>query len=117
MVIPRVKEEAEARKQMDENLATYLEETWIHRPLKSLNQIPPSDAAGHDTLGKKLAGVVEFLQECAAVSGFGYDSARLRGKLGLTGDKPTPAGPAAQDITVLSTAELAGLALDSLSDE
>jgi tetratricopeptide (TPR) repeat protein len=51
--------------QIREHAAAYFEDTWIHRPLRSLNHTPPIDAAGHRTLRKKLLGVIQFLQECA----------------------------------------------------
>ena len=62
----------------------YFEEIWIHRPLRSLNSIPPIDAAGSVTLRKKLLGVIQFLQECSVNTVVQlYDFNRLRRKLGL----------------------------------
>ena len=55
----------------------------MHRPLKSLSQVPPIDAAGHAGLKKKLSGVIQFLQECAAMTHYPCDFDRLRRKLGL----------------------------------
>ena len=50
-------------------LQLYIEEKWIHKPLRSLSQVPPLDAAGHVGLRKKLRGVVQFLEDCAATIG------------------------------------------------
>src|SRR5262249_5238464 len=59
-------DEARARELVIQHSQRYFEETWIHRPLKSLGGIPPVDAAGSAPLRKKLRGVVQFLQECSA---------------------------------------------------
>src|SRR5439155_15739829 len=95
-----------------------LEETWIHRPLVSLNRIPPIDAAGHGTLKKKLAGVIQFLEECKDLSAIPYDFARLRNKLGLgAGDGAAAVSTGgAIDFSALSAAELAALPAESLTD-
>src|SRR5206468_4194637 len=55
----------EHQKHFEEGLARFLEDTWIHRPLRALGNIAPVDAAGHATLKKKLLGVIRFLEECA----------------------------------------------------
>jgi tetratricopeptide (TPR) repeat protein len=95
--------------------AAYFEETWIHRPLHALSGVPPVDAAGHPSLRKKLLGVIQFLQDCAA-GGIvqTYDFDRLRRKLGLLGGAPAaPGAPAAAaDIGALGAAELAALPSD-----
>jgi len=109
----------EAQDRVREGFTRYVEETWIHRPLKSLNQIAPIDAAGHGALRKKLAGVVQFLQECAALAAIPYDFDRVRRKLGLLEGVPAPTpaeAGAARDIAAMSAAELASLAAESLSD-
>src|SRR5207244_4590165 len=93
----------------------YLEETWIHRPLTSLTQVPPVDAAGHPGLKKKLSGVIQFLQECAAMAHYPCDFDRLRRKLGLAQAAASTTG-AAVDVSALSAAELAALPRDALSD-
>src|SRR5438477_1813583 len=54
----------QAKLQVRDAVQKYFEETWIHRTLKSLDQVPPIDAVGHPTLRKKLIGVVQFLQDC-----------------------------------------------------
>ncbi len=109
-------EEAEAHRRMTEHYNQFMEETWLHRPLKSLNQTPPLDAAGHPLLRKKLRGVIQFLEECAAAAKPAYDFDRLRRKLGLLESQPPEAGSAPLDIAALGAAELAGLAADSLTD-
>ncbi|MBM4072464.1 MAG: tetratricopeptide repeat protein [Planctomycetes bacterium] len=115
LVIPTATSEEESRRKLEEGCARFLEETWLHRPLIALNRIAPIDAAGHADLRKKLLGVVQFLEECGALAGIPYDFQRLRGKLGLmagqaaSADKPL-------DLAARGAAELAALALDSLSD-
>jgi tetratricopeptide (TPR) repeat protein len=96
----------------------HFEESWVHQPLRSLGGVPPIDAAGHPVLAKKLAGVVQFLEECAATAGHPYDFNRLRHKLNLgraAGQAPGETAAAGPDIASMSTAELAGLALGSLT--
>ena len=110
-------DETEAKERMTQVCARYLEETWIHRPLLSLNRIPPIDAAGHGTLKKKLAGAIQFLEECKELSAIPYDFSRLRNKLGF-GELPAPASDAgAIEFNVLSAAELAALQAESLTDD
>jgi predicted Zn-dependent protease len=103
---------------MRAHLEKFFEETWIHRPLKSLSQVAPLDAAGSPNLRKKLRGVVQFLEECAALTKFPYDFDRLRRKLNLLEGAAAPALPteASLDIGAMSTPELAGLAVDSLTE-
>jgi len=114
-------DQKEAERRILDNAQTYFEETWIHRPLRSLNLIPPVDAAGHGVLRKKLLGVLQFLHECAAGGALhAYDFDRLRRKLGLLDGQAaaTTAAPgAALDIGSLGAAELAGLKTDALSYE
>jgi tetratricopeptide (TPR) repeat protein len=111
-------DQAEVAQRVREHVQSYFEETWIHRPLRSLGQVPPIDAAGHAGLRKKLVGVVQFLQDCAQGQVEAYDFDRLRRKLGLiAGPAPSPAGPAAPDPSAMSAAELAALPTESLSDQ
>jgi tetratricopeptide (TPR) repeat protein len=114
-------DQALAEKRVREHVQRYFEETWIHRPLRSLSGIPPVDAAGHGGLRKKLRGVVQFLQDCAASGPQSYDFDRLRRKLGLLSEAEKPASvdgasPPA-DVSTLSAAELAALKPESLADE
>ena len=107
-----------------EHAQRYYEETWVHQPRRSLAGNTPLDAAGHASLRKKLRGVVQFIQECAAGSLIGgYDFDRLRRKLGLAEGgataptQPTAAGAPTTDVSAMSAAELAGLKAESLTDE
>jgi tetratricopeptide (TPR) repeat protein len=110
-----------AEERIREYAARFFEETWIHRPLRALSQVPPVDAAGHRTLRKKLVGLIQFLQECAAGGVIqGYDFDRLRRRLGLLGAAPDAAGAsggAVADLSAMSAAELAALLLAELSDD
>jgi tetratricopeptide (TPR) repeat protein len=120
VIFPSRVTEEEAQKLLREHVQRYFEETWIHRPLRSLDNVPPLDAAGHPTLRKRLLGVVQFLQECAIAGPPPYDFDRLRRKLGLLGPSATAApgvAAAPMEIEVLSAAELAGLQPETLSDE
>jgi tetratricopeptide (TPR) repeat protein len=108
--------EEEAKQRIAEHAQRFYEETWVHRPLRALNLIPPADAAGSPALRKKLRGVVQFLQECAAASPVsGYDFDRLRRQLGLAAGAPAEAA-AGPDIGALSAADLTALEMESLSD-
>jgi tetratricopeptide (TPR) repeat protein len=107
-----------------QHVQKHYEDTWIHRPRRSLNNNTPLDAAGHATLKKKLRGVVQFIQDCAAGGIVGkYDFDRLRRKLGLLGGAPAPAAGAAPaaatvgDIPAMGAAELAALKIDALNDD
>jgi len=116
-----IAEEAEAHRRVREEFQKYFEETWPHKPLKSLAGVPPIDAASHPVLGRKLAGVVQFLEECASISAQPYDFNRLRRKLALLpGEAAQPGAlvaPAGPDVGAMSTQELAGLPADSLNDD
>jgi predicted Zn-dependent protease len=111
--------EEELKQRIVEHAQRYFEETWVNRPLHSLNLIPPADAAGHRGLRKKLRGVVQFLQECAAAGPIaGCDFDRLRQRLGLLDQAPAaPAGPAGPDVSGMDANGLAALNVDALSDE
>jgi tetratricopeptide (TPR) repeat protein len=125
-----------AQNQTDEErvlgyIQKYYEETWIHRPRLALSNNAPVDAAGHATLKKKLRGVIQFIQDCAAHGIVGkYDFDRLRRKLGLLGGgapavatgtaaapTSTPAAATVGDIGAMGAAELAALKVDELSNE
>jgi hypothetical protein len=108
----------EAQQRMRAGFENFFEEVWIHRPLKSIGNVPPIDAVGHGTLRKKLRGVLQFLRECGEMTKYPYDFDRLARKLGLLDGAPqavTADGTQKQDIGVLSAAELAGLNTESLS--
>lgn len=71
------------------NAQNYYEDKWIHQPLKSLLGKTPADAATDPLLRKRLGGVIQFLQDCAAAGPIRlYEFDRLRGKLGLGGAVP-----------------------------
>jgi tetratricopeptide (TPR) repeat protein len=114
-----VTDQAEAERRVEANARQFFEETWLQRPLKALNGIPPIDAAGHAVLRRKVLGVIQFLADCAAGGALrAYDFDRLRRKLGLTGGAaaPTP-GASSADLTALGAPELAALNVESLSDD
>jgi hypothetical protein len=113
---PRTDSAEQAEKAIREHGQRYLEEQWAQRSLKSLSGTAPLDAAGHAVLRKKLLGVVQFLEDCAAGPTRAFDFERLRHKLGLTSTKHVPAAEQALDIDALSAAELAALAIDGLND-
>jgi tetratricopeptide (TPR) repeat protein len=114
-------DQEEAQKQVREHVQRHFEETWIHKPLKSLGGVPPVDAAGHTVLRRKLLGVVQFLEDCSAGGAQPYEFDRLRRKLGLVGGVATTPAPAvaapSMDIAAMGAAELAGLQADNLSEE
>jgi tetratricopeptide (TPR) repeat protein len=111
-------DQQEVSRRIGESMAKFYEETWIHRPLHSLGQVPPIDAAGHAELRKKLLGVIQFVEECAAVGKYPYDFERLRRKLGLgAAATPTSAAQPTPEIRDMSAAELAALTPDGLTDE
>jgi hypothetical protein len=112
----------------------YYEETWIHQPRRSLSGNAPVDAAAHPKLRTRLAGVVQFIQDCARGGMIAaYDFDRLRRKLGLAPAPGTPGAPATGggepgatgggapaaplDIPAMGTAELAGLNAEGLTFE
>src|SRR5262249_43647393 len=107
----------EAERRIRDHAQRYFEDTWIHRPLRSLDGNPPVDSAGTPTLRKKLRGVVEFVQECATLGGrSSYDFDRLRRKLGLLEAVPAPVG-AGPDIASMSAAQLGSLGIATLNDD
>jgi tetratricopeptide (TPR) repeat protein len=112
----------DAEAKMRDHAQQFFEETWIHRPYRGLSGVPPVDAAGSPNLRKRLRGVIQFYQDCAAGAAPRlYDFDRLRRKLGLdTAAAPAPAAAApsapAGDVSSMGTAELAALDANSLSD-
>lgn len=110
-------DEQEAAARVLEHAGRYYEDTWVQRPRRSLSNITPVDAAGHAKLRKKLLGVIQFIQECAAIGMLrGYDFDRLRRRLGLLGAAPQAAS-AAGDIAAMGAAELGGLSAEGLSND
>jgi tetratricopeptide (TPR) repeat protein len=113
--------ELDAEAKMREHAQQYFEETWIHRPYRGLAGVPPIDAAGSAKLRKRLRGVIQFHQDCAAGTAPRlYDFDRLRRKLGL--DAATPAAPtpatsteSAPDVSAMGAAEMAAVDPNSLA--
>jgi hypothetical protein len=101
---------------------SFFEETWVHRPLKSLGGTPPIDAAGHRNLRKRLRGIIDFMEQCASQTTIRlYDFNRLRQK--LLESTPPPAEPAqalqpseSRDLSAMSAAQLAMLEVSGLAD-
>jgi tetratricopeptide (TPR) repeat protein len=116
----RVSDPAEAQERVNKHMQRFLEDIWLHRPLRSLNQVPPIDGAGHSALRRKVLGAIQFLEDCAAPNPtFKYDFNRLRRKLGLTTDGAGIAQRGespALDIVALAAPELAALKADQLAD-
>ncbi|MBI3823474.1 MAG: tetratricopeptide repeat protein [Planctomycetes bacterium] len=110
-----VTNQEEAVQRMREGFEKFYEETWIHRPLKSIGNVAPVDAVGHGALRKKLRGVVQFLGDCGHVAKYPYDFQRLSRKLGLSEGAPVAADGAKPDIAAMNAAELANLKTDTLS--
>jgi tetratricopeptide (TPR) repeat protein len=113
--------ELDAEAKMREHAQQFFEETWIHRPYRGLAGASPIDAAGSPNLRKRLRGVVQFYQDCAAGTAPRlYDFDRLRRKLGLEGAASPALGAtstAGPDISAMSSSELAALDVNNLSDE
>src|SRR5262249_23738740 len=96
------------------------EETWLHQPRKSLSGNSPVDAAAHPVLRRKLAGVIQFIQECGRGTPVGqYDFDRLRRLLGLLTAAPAaaPVQGTVGDGSAMGAAELGGLDVAALSPE
>ncbi|HYV36546.1 MAG TPA: tetratricopeptide repeat protein [Gemmataceae bacterium] len=110
-------EAADGKQRMADFFARYMEEKWIHKPLKTLGQVPPVDATGHALLRKKLRGLIYFLADCAQLTRSEYDFDRLRRKLGLVGGGTT-AAPATMgiDISAMGAPEMAAIDVASLNE-
>jgi tetratricopeptide (TPR) repeat protein len=109
----------QAKRLLDQHFQQVIEEEWTRRPLKSLNQITPVDAAGHAGLRKKLLGVILFMEDVAkSLVPLPYDFDRLRHKLGLPtrGKPPESTAGAKADIPAMNAAELATLQVEGLSE-
>jgi tetratricopeptide (TPR) repeat protein len=124
LLFPFKRAEDSAQRVLD-HAAKHYEETWIHKPRRSLAGNTPLDAAAHPTLRKHLRGVIQFIQDCARGGMMAnYDFDRLRRKLGLldgTGAPPAQTSVTAVsptlDIANMGTAELAGLNAANLTDQ
>ncbi len=109
----------EGARRVREHAANYYEGTWVNKPRRSLSGNTPLDAAGFPVLRKKLRGVIQFMQDCAAnglLASYDYD--RLRRKLGLIPDAPAAAvTTGSTDVAAMGTPELAALQVETLTDE
>ncbi len=119
-------DETEATNSVREKVQQYFEDKWIHRPMPSLGNLAPIDAAGTPSLRKKVLGLILFLQDLTPpVQPFDYDFNRLRRKLGLLPGEPSGAGqpdgasPGSDgpDISAMSAAELSTLKVENLADD
>ncbi len=116
-------EPQKAAERILDHAGKYFEETWIHRPRRSLGNVAPVDAPGTPRLRKKLLGVIAFMQQCAGGGMLNeYDFDRLRRKLGLlnvalAAQAAQAATGATIDVTAMGTPELAALKSETLSDE
>lgn len=112
--------EEQAQQKAIEHAGRFFEDTWIHRPLKSLSNIAPIDAVGSSKLRRKVRGLVEFFKQCVS-SGLlrEYDFSRVLRKLGIGEVEATTSVQAAAtaDLSAMGAAELAALKPESLSDE
>jgi len=95
----------EVKKKLLDHMSNYLENIWIHKPMKSLSGTKPLDAGGSKLLRKRLLGVLRFVQGCfeqylpkqrdedgeTVRPVIEYDWNRLRHKLNANLE---PAGPA-----------------------
>jgi len=113
LVFPTGQNEESAASMVERQFERYLEETWIHKPLASLENVPPIDAAGHPVLRKKLLAAVMFLEEASPFHT--YDFNRLRRRLGLLQDQPTQIDDRAADYSAMNPAELASLPVTEMS--
>jgi tetratricopeptide (TPR) repeat protein len=133
----RTSEIAQAETKLRDRAASFFEDAWAHRPLRSLGGATPIDAAGSNLLRKRLLGVIKFLEDCligaAPRKQSGgqvlpievYDFNRLRHKLGAEkqapGEAPRIVVPAEEaptrqlDFTAMSAADLAALKADELT--
>lgn len=119
--ITGVSDRETAAQRSREYAGRFYEDTWIHRPLKSLNRMPPIEATKSPVLRKKLRGVILFHEECATGGLMGgYDFNRLRQKLDLTTTTAGATGAGAApttDLGSMNAEELAALPIDTLADE
>lgn len=123
----------QAEAKLRDRAASFFEDTWAHRSLRSLGGVSPLDAAGSKLLRKRLLGVIKFLDDClegaaprkaqgeASVPIEVYDFNRLRHKLGAEKQAPgeapvirVPAGPK-PDFGAMSAADLAAVDTGALS--
>jgi len=116
-------DEAKSTAAIRDKVNQFFEEKLIHRPMPTLGNISPIDAAGHPILRKKLKGLILFLEGCTPpIEPFNYDFDRLRRKLGLLpgGDDELGAvgpGSAGMEISTMGASDLSALKLEDLSED
>jgi len=114
-IFPRVLsgDQAGAGALLAKHIEREFEEGWIHRPAKSLGNVSPTEAAGKGKAGKKLRGLLRFIEDCGAMLKLPYDFNRLRQKLGLGGEA-APQKAVGVDVSAMNVAELAGVDVKTL---
>lgn len=117
----------DAEKKIREYAQHYFEDVWIKRPLKSLGNSSPLDAAGSKLMRKRLLGVIRFLDDCLHSTVPGkqvgetveplqvYDFDRLRHKLGAEVQAGTVMVGEVRDFASMSAADLATVPLANLN--
>lgn len=117
----------EAEKKLQEYAQHFFEDVWTKRPLKSLGNSTPLDAAGSKLMRKRLLGVIRFLDDCLKSTSPGrrvgetveplnvYDFDRLRHKLGALVTASSETITEQRDFSAMSAADLATVPLASLS--
>jgi hypothetical protein len=115
--LPQGLSDADANRLIQASFERQYEENWLNKPLKSLNNVAPIDAAQHGHLRKKLLGAIRFLEEIHGVLPFKYDFDRLRHKLGLTTAQPWRDAAAFRAFDSMNAADLAKLQPAELNDQ
>jgi tetratricopeptide (TPR) repeat protein len=114
--------ELDAEAKMREHAQQFFEDVWIHRPYRGLLGVPPVDAVGSAHLRKRLRGVIQFYQDCAAGAAPRlYDFDRLRRKLARS-EAAAPVLAAApvshtEDVAAMGVPELAALDAAGMTDD
>ncbi|QEL18929.1 SEC-C domain-containing protein [Limnoglobus roseus] len=133
----RTADVTEAENKLRDYATNYFENTWLHKPLRSLGGVGPMDAVGSKLMRKRVLGIIKFVEGCllgaAPRKRRGeetepiqiYDFNRLRHKLGIemvsvAAPTPVPQAPAAptpakRDFTAMNAADLSALASADLS--
>ncbi len=112
-------------KRLNAHATDFFEEIWSKRPLRTLGNMSPVQAAADSKQQKRLHGVVKFIEECFIASSprvaqgetisiaVLYDFNRLRRKLGLI----LAVRPPTMNYDVLTRDELAALDMEAMNDE
>jgi tetratricopeptide (TPR) repeat protein len=120
---PKLPEEQRQQRTLAE-VRRYFEEEWLHRPLKSLDNIAPIDAAQSSKMKGRLEGLVRFRERNFEVRGLAYNFDRLRNKLGLPihgsgleDEKDKTRASSDVDLSAYSASQLAALEPMKLDDD